>query len=90
MIIRIRVTQYQIEHGLPHSATRCALALALTEALREPIVVSRTWFSSLRSENILWNGMPLSKRAQKFRKDYDAGRPVKPFWFRVNIPEVTR
>lgn len=72
MITRIEVTCDDIENGVPCVPDRCVLSLAIARHVAKRWVVQHNEIPSI---------------AQRFKTDFDAGRPVKPFSFLLNIPD---
>lgn len=84
-MITVKVTQSHIEQGEP-SSSLCPLALALQETQQLAIEVDAdsvlTWNAVSGSYRIL---AYLSRRAQRFVRDFDNGIPVHAttFYFKI-------
>jgi hypothetical protein len=75
------VTQEDISNGL-HSCSHCPIALALTRTFNVPegdVNVASRWIV----EGIGFGDTP--DNACNFIRDFDNGRPVKPFYFFVTV-----
>jgi hypothetical protein len=78
--IKVEVKQKHIKNGIPGSACRCPIALAVKDAgLEEPAVICGITFGSI--ENRI--RVPLLKKASAFIDRFDNSQPVKPFSFQL-------
>lgn len=80
--IHVEVTQEDIDSGVPTHCCECPLARALSRAACEPVdvVVRKAFFAF---DEI---GFDLPPVAVLFRRDFDAGRYVRPIVFDVEVP----
>lgn len=85
----IRVQNRHISAGLGATPQSCAVALALFEQLniREACVGARYFWLKDR-EGYMTGDIPLPDSAQRFISKFDDGQDVKPFEFRVEVPEA--
>ena len=77
--MRICVTKKDIENGIPKHAKQCPLAITFKRSfpLSLVCVLARVWIDG--------SSYQLPEKAMKFKTDFDNNRPVKPFWFEVEI-----
>jgi len=85
---KIFVTKHDIESGDWHSCIGCPLSIAFRRALNHKyVLVGAKYGEVFREEQkdkaIFKFNLPLS--AQKFIKQYDEGKPVKPFNFWITL-----
>lgn len=79
--IKIRVTKADIEAGKCCSSISCPIALAIQRCCK-PKFLSVGYDVCINSD---WD-IPLPAAANQFIRDFDGGRPVKPFTFSLTIP----
>ncbi len=82
--VTVRVTRYFITRGVKRSSGSCPIALAGDSATKKMQTFVAREHLKLRhdyGEKI----MALPKKAQKFIEDFDSGKPVRPFSFRVRV-----
>lgn len=89
MITRtITVTQEDIQNGMPACNDACPIALAMQRVFGKEAHVGTMHFWPTAVE---WPDAPvegdLPRSARKFVRDYDDGRPVKPFRFKASYQE---
>ena len=82
--MKIEVTQEDIEQGWPSSTTHCPIALAVKRTLQREVEV---YMASI----VLSPASPYRQRIwvgeiKDFVRDYDAGWPVQPITFDLEIP----
>lgn len=76
----VRVTRDDITKGHPHTVTLCPVARAVIKAVRNSQVVVGEHVIHVNGDR------HLTPRAVKtFIRKFDAGLPVKPFQFRLDI-----
>lgn len=82
----IRVTQSHIDMGVPEDCDICPIAIALHEAFPECIfgVHGDYAFFARRREKLK---IKLTDSCGAFVAAFDAGLPVTPFEFEVELPE---
>ena len=78
MKTKISVTKSDIVKGVPHLTTGCPVYLALK---RYKFPVKNVWCFCLINTRFIKIKLPV--RVTKFIKDFDRGKPVKPFNFWV-------
>jgi hypothetical protein len=83
MKIQIQVTQEDIDRGVRCTCENCPLALAMTRALAQDVVVviGEYFFISEADKD----AKPLPRVAEMFRSAFDAGFPVQPFEFELEL-----
>ena len=77
--MQITVTQAHIDAGLRCDCDKCPLVLAFREKVGPCSVGAGTLILFRPSFRML----PLPDEALQFRRDFDEGRPVKPFSFKM-------
>lgn len=77
----IDVTQTDIDSGTRRSIASCPLARALTRAFGRPVGAEDVVIDFNKG----WRIASLPKRAIAFRNNFDAGRPVMPFEFEIEV-----
>lgn len=75
---KIRVSRENIADGVPWDCRRCPVALAL----RPIIPIEEVYASSFNANG---KSFHIGKRMQTFIADFDAGKPVKPIEFWIDI-----
>lgn len=85
--VRINVTQRDIDRGIPFSSWSCPVALAIRRHSQlADYFVGRNYF--VKGECIIDDmAIPLPEVTIRFVSDFDAGRPVKPIRFTLELPE---
>lgn len=78
--ITIRVTQDHIDRGMEGNINLCPIAQAIRACTEYPYawVGSIKWYTSVGGESMM-----LPRKARRFIKRFDAGKPVKPFSFKL-------
>lgn len=87
----IRVTQDHIDRGRQSNCALCPVALALQEALGDPLIragVSR-WGHFKDNEGAFDWSLPLPGAVGRFIVLFDACRGGEPFEFEIDKPEGT-
>ena len=79
-MIVVDVKQTHIDTGKPMGIYNCALALAISEAVEQPCVVS-AYGVRVRNQDI---ESILPKIALDFRRNFDNGQPVEPISFELD------
>lgn len=82
--ITVKVTQEHIDKGSRWVVGRCALARAIRGAGYPKAIVVVLYWQAARGKP----GCKLSLPAQRFRKDFDNGKPVRPATFRLQAPDA--
>lgn len=88
MKIKINVTQKDIDEGVRYNCLKCPIARAMRrhKQLKDSVVTGGCY--KLIGHAYEFHALPL--RVQNFVFLFDAQKPVKPFTFRVEVPdEVT-
>lgn len=82
--VTIDVTQEDIDAGSPNRCRSCPVARAVHRATGKPHIVVT------RNEILLsgWGRFPLPAIAAEFISEFDAGRPVSPFSFTLDLPDA--
>lgn len=78
--VRVNVTKAHIRDGVQSDACNCPIALALKDALF-------TEYAVVVEDGITVNGkvnFSTDRKDRKFIRDFDSGKPVKPYWFELN------
>lgn len=80
--LRINVTQNRINEGWRCSASSCPIAKAMRRQLRGTVLVN--------GDTVTFGGkfksVELPRKAKTFVTDYDLYRMVRPFSFRITVP----
>lgn len=79
--ITVSVTQEHIDAADRQTQARCPIALALRESTGEHALVYADGFQ-VRCDTLGARTGRLTRAAQEFVRDFDAGKPVKPSRFR--------
>ena len=86
-LLRVDVTQEDIDHGFRHSTSHCPIALALRRRGYKMISVGNERISWATQEyekgGRLSTSRPISSEACEFIESFDSGCRVKPFSFLV-------
>ncbi len=82
MATMIEVTQGDIDNGL-RDCTNCPVALAVNRAMCQSVKVTPT-----RIEFISGGRWATSLGVYLFINHFDAGLPVKPFKFEIDVPDL--
>lgn len=77
--ITIEVTADDIARGTRKSCSCCPIALALARCTGLVVSVESDWVYFMPD---------LPQTAVEFIKTFDAGKPVQPFSFELDVPEV--
>jgi hypothetical protein len=81
--ITVNVTQEDIDAGEPGHACGCPLALAIARATDcKVFIVAGIWTSTSGHRG------PLPESAHRWYWAFDQGKPVSPFSFTIEWPEV--
>lgn len=85
--MKIEVTKWHIDTGHPGSRCRCAVAKAITARLPafQRAEVDQTVCDVYDAGNRLLRVLPMPAAAANFIADYDAGYPVSPFEFEIDL-----
>lgn len=81
----IKVKRRHIKNGLKGCPKRCAVALALEEQTGRKFIVAETVVKDLGFN--LAGDLPRS--AKVFIREFDVGRKVKPFNFRIKLAALS-
>jgi hypothetical protein len=76
-MIKVEVTQSDIDHGTRQSNTSCPIAIALERITGERWSVGQSHCRSIRASHYEY----LPYDAQQFVRRFDIGAPVAPFCF---------
>lgn len=83
--MKITVLQSDIDAGVT-LCSACPLALAMSRTLSKPIIVGLImWSDKSLAEATEDDWHPLPETARLFRSAFDAGFPVQPFEFEINL-----
>lgn len=89
----IRVTQADIERGVPGKAFLCPVARAIRRAFNANpacVAVGRSDVSivlgSISADNYECFDVTLPPKAREFVRAFDTDQPVQPFTFRLKVP----
>lgn len=82
--MKITVTQEDISHGIAKDCEECPIAHALERALGCRSYVERDSFF-YRKDGRFTANLPLPEIASAFIAAFDAGQPVEPFSFEVEV-----
>lgn len=87
MRITCRVTQRDIEQGIPQNGYYCPIARAVERALDKRKPKGRQVIVGTHDVSVdgCWIRLPL--RALKGRYDFDHGHHVSPFTFSIEVPD---
>jgi hypothetical protein len=80
--MKIKVMQKHIAHGERKSPASCPIALAIREQAPEVAPNAKVSRAFVRTRN---RNYPLSRRAERFVKQFDEGKTVTPFTFELNL-----
>jgi hypothetical protein len=85
--ILVRVEELDIRAGRRENCEGCPLALAIHRALGYPVYVAGEDVGECTGDpKVLGSRLAvLPARARRFVKDFDAGRKVRPFEFRLSV-----
>lgn len=88
--IKINVTQDDIEQGKRNCGNHCAIARAVKREIEELVPYDVTpeiggLFGDFYVSHVGSFDVKLTRKAAKFIRDFDNGRPVKPFSFTLTI-----
>lgn len=82
----VKVTDRNIVNGEKSSALRCSIALAMKEWIPRLTVVQVTYYYAyLTFDSIPEYRIPLPNKVTDFIRDFDSGKEVEPFEFKLNI-----
>ena len=88
--IKVDLEQKHIDHGTACNSGSCPAALAITEALpgvHAVKVESWTIYLYRTSGHTFGMAVDTPDSVTNFIKDFDRGRPVKPFSFNLDVPD---
>jgi hypothetical protein len=77
----IEVTQEDIDNGKRRRCRHCPVALALRRFTRSVWVADQSYLHNLDLQKEI--GTP--NRVSFFIEEFDAGKPVKPFTFKIDL-----
>ena len=87
MKIKVDVSSWHIEKGLPSEGDRCPVALALSDALAlndRKLDVGHNSFTISYADGTYLMNLPLPGEAQNFIYRFDNHNPVEPFSFEID------
>lgn len=84
--VTVEVTAEDIERGKPRAACDCPVALAAGRVFESPHVGVFRVGDDLDLFVLGFGQMRPSEEMRRFVDDFDAGRPVAPFTFTVELP----
>ncbi len=82
-IMMVSITEEDIHKGGIGDRWRCPLALAMSRAVGQPVLVGFSRYGD-RSDGWL---RPLPRKAVKWRRRFDADKKVCPISFPARVPE---
>lgn len=85
--VTVRVTREDIRKGCRFGGSTCPIALAISRALSLPADVGPNNFQLCHEPLFGRTNHPLPLSAQRFIDRFDAELAVKPFSFKLRIPE---
>ena len=83
--IRVKVTRRDIDNGKPRDMDSCPIAKAIHRCRFRKAEVDNSVIH-LRGYYSDGDPLPMPETAKRFVKQFDAGKPVKPFAFTLRIP----
>lgn len=89
-MITVKVTQDHINEGIRNACSECPVALSVTEVLKGGLLAYVTNCVIIRGQcddKLVSKFYKFDDNTQRFIKDFDRGKPVKPMEFECNIPE---
>ncbi len=90
MNVTINVTQEDINGGIPKSCLYCPIAIAVKKKLKSEFICSVGISLSIRDKETgkyLYQTDMFNHETSLFVKNFDVEYPVKPFNFKIFIPE---
>jgi len=78
--MKICVTQADIESGKPLTITKCAVACALRRCVKSFVWLNNYVVCTGKDKYV-----NLPERASNFTRNFDDGKPVKPFTFDLKL-----
>lgn len=82
-VVTVNVTQRDIERGVPRSSCQCPIARAMRRKIDTDLRVgSEIWWFPDQAES-----EDLPNNVTTWIRTFDAGLPVKPFKFKLEVPE---
>lgn len=83
--MEIEVTQEHIDRGQPHCGESCPVALAISDIVNEDawVDLDEVGFFSVEEDDFI--DIPTPSVVKEFITAFDAGRPVTPFRFELEI-----
>jgi hypothetical protein len=83
--VTIEVTQRDISRGVPADCSKCPVALAVRRATKIRKIAADTSGLFRIAPYTEFARFTAKHPARKFIKDFDAGEPVEPFSFEVEL-----
>lgn len=84
--IQVEVGQELIDRGVQKDCSECPVALGISRNTGRFVTVSRGLITFSRGNSFIGR-VPTPASARAFIDDFDAGRPVSPFSFPLEVPE---
>lgn len=85
--MRVKVTQEDIEKGIPEHCGKCPIARAIRRAMPDAISVGVGSIGVEWFDKSGFRVAELPQQAQQFIYYFDFGEPVQPFEFDLEIPQ---
>lgn len=80
-VIRVEVTQADIDKGIQSSASACPVARALRRHYPDALVLTGRWFPTQALFSLREGDHPLPETVSVLIRQFDAGHPIHPFSF---------
>lgn len=88
MLVKIQVTQEDINNGIKFKCESCPVALAIKRLLKPNVkVLVGDIISFMTNDSSEWKDVVTPERVWDFLVQFDNKRPVQPFSFELDIPE---
>ena len=84
------VTQEDIDHGRMSDCYNCPVALALRRAINQSVSVGWQHITYWLGQSVMWAtdvyvSLDTPRDMRRWLIDFDAGEPVSPSWFTLDI-----
>lgn len=90
VIVKVEVTKSDIKNGL-RSALSCPISLAIRRALKIKFPAIVTWVRVDGHASTIagvFELVSLNSRTERFVRNFDDGKEVKPLSFRLKVPKA--
>lgn len=85
MKIQVSITQEGINDGVRRDCQSCPVALALTRAIGEEVIVSGIW-CTIAPDTLAVKMIELPRAVREWIVRFDRGFLVSPFTFELEVP----